>query len=407
METQCCMQYNYYNECSEISQQNVKYSMKKKISVIIPIYNVGKYLEKCIDSVISQTYRNLEIILVDDGSTDESNIICDDFARRDERIIVIHQKNVGLVNARKAGLAVATGQYIGFVDGDDYIDSLMYEALLEKIEENDADIVHMGFRSNLRECISFNAQNIDLKKERVKTINRVLLDEEITPSIWSKLFKRDVVLKAYAEVENDVSFGEDLVCFISALLISDSLVLIDMALYNYRVIEDSMSHCVDKYALLKELRLFENIKSVFEKYSSGQEYCETLRKYICAHVANGLERSVENCFWFNRYEMADLNALENKRVIIYGAGKVGKSVYSQIARYKDIDIVAWVDKNNKLYDFDCREVEMPIVLSGVEYDYVVIAVKSERTFYNIKQEMIENGLVDSNKVIWANPVLIM
>ena len=101
--------------------------MDELISVILPVYNVQQYLEKCIESVVNQTYKNLEIILIDDGSTDMSGKICDEFAEKDGRIKVIHSKNGGVSAARNIGLDIATGEYIGFVDSDDWIESQMYE----------------------------------------------------------------------------------------------------------------------------------------------------------------------------------------------------------------------------------------------------------------------------------------
>lgn len=116
--------------------------MKQKplISVVVPVYNVEKYLKKCLDSIIGQTYKNLEIILVDDGSTDESGAICDVYKEKDSRIRVVHQKNQGLSGARNTGINIANGELLGFVDSDDYITENMYERLLEVLLKNDADI---------------------------------------------------------------------------------------------------------------------------------------------------------------------------------------------------------------------------------------------------------------------------
>lgn len=104
----------------------------KKISIIVPVYNVEKYVEKCIQSLINQSYKNIEIILVDDGSNDRSNKIIDEYAKVDSRILTIHQRNKGVSAARNAGLKVATGEYVGFVDPDDYVDYQMYETMLKK-----------------------------------------------------------------------------------------------------------------------------------------------------------------------------------------------------------------------------------------------------------------------------------
>lgn len=122
--------------------------MKKHgmISVIVPIYGVEKYLEECIESIIGQTYTNLEVILVDDGSPDRCGEICDRYAKMDSRVTVIHQKNGGAAAARNAGLRIATGEYIAFVDGDDYLEADAYEKMVEALLSHHADIVHAKMR---------------------------------------------------------------------------------------------------------------------------------------------------------------------------------------------------------------------------------------------------------------------
>ena len=114
--------------------------MEDLISIIIPVYKVEKYIYKCIDSVLNQTYKNLEIILVDDGSPDKCPEICEEYAKKDNRIKIIHKKNGGLSDARNAGLKVATGKYIGFVDSDDYIEKDMYQVLYNNIIKTNSDI---------------------------------------------------------------------------------------------------------------------------------------------------------------------------------------------------------------------------------------------------------------------------
>ena len=122
--------------------------MKKSgvISVIVPIYGVEKYLAQCIESIINQTYTKLEVILVDDGSPDSCGAICDEYAQMDSRIIVVHKKNGGAASARNAGLRIASGEYIHFLDGDDYLEPDAYEKMLEALIDHDADIVHGQLR---------------------------------------------------------------------------------------------------------------------------------------------------------------------------------------------------------------------------------------------------------------------
>ena len=117
-----------------------------ELSIIVPVYKVEKYLPRCIDSILAQTFGDFELILIDDGSPDGCGRICDEYARKDKRIVVIHQKNMGVSAARNAGLDIARGRYIGFVDSDDWIEPQMYEAMMDAIRENGADMAVCGVR---------------------------------------------------------------------------------------------------------------------------------------------------------------------------------------------------------------------------------------------------------------------
>ena len=121
----------------------------KLLSVIIPVYNVKPYLEKCVESIVDQTYHNLQIILVDDGSTDGSQTICDELAQKDSRIVVIHKENGGLSTARNVGMDRAKGDYIAFVDSDDWLERNMYEVLINQLEAHDADLVACSKKKQL------------------------------------------------------------------------------------------------------------------------------------------------------------------------------------------------------------------------------------------------------------------
>ena len=128
--------------------------MEKTISVIVPIYNVEKYLDRCLKSIINQTYKNLEIILIDDGSPDNCGTICDEYAKKDNRIKVVHKDNGGLVKARNTGLDIATGEYISFIDPDDWIELNMYEEMIKIADETNTDIVRCGYyRDNDKESM--------------------------------------------------------------------------------------------------------------------------------------------------------------------------------------------------------------------------------------------------------------
>lgn len=166
-----------------------------KISIIVPVFNVESFLSECIDSICRQTYRNLEIILVDDGSTDRSGSICDEYALKDNRIIVIHQKNGGISNARNNTLKMATGEYIGFVDSDDVIHSRMFEFLHDALVETNASVSichEIAFRDN--DTVAFNdysTYTIERLEDQIQLFSH-MADEWTGPInwIWNKLYRK-------------------------------------------------------------------------------------------------------------------------------------------------------------------------------------------------------------------------
>ncbi|MBQ8322887.1 MAG: glycosyltransferase [Clostridia bacterium] len=171
--------------------------MSKKISVIVPVYNTEKYLRRCVDSILKQTYSDLEIILVDDGSTDSSGKICDEYALKDERIKVIHKPNGGLSSARNAGLDAATGDYIGFVDSDDHIASDMYMQLIQNIGEEKGNISNIMYVREDEEGKTFASRVPHNKTETIKTFDYIeeLLLHMGDVSVCTKLFAKELIGK--------------------------------------------------------------------------------------------------------------------------------------------------------------------------------------------------------------------
>lgn len=206
------------------------------ISVIVPVYNVEKYLDKCIESIVSQSYTNLEIILVDDGSTDNSGEKCDIWAKKDDRISVIHKENGGLGNARNVGMCHANGEWIGFVDSDDFIEKNMYELLYSTCMENNADLGMVAI------CYFANGQYQAIHKHTgsVVTYQGIQWIDEyygknragnIIPSACCKLYKSELIInKRFSEGR----YYEDLT--IAAQVLNDArrIVYVDNALYIYR-----------------------------------------------------------------------------------------------------------------------------------------------------------------------------
>jgi len=210
--------------------------LKPLISVIIPIYNVEEYLDKCIESVIKQTYPYLEIVLVDDGSPDDCPVKCDEWALRDERIVVIHKENGGLSDARNAGLKIATGEYISFVDSDDWIANNMYETMMGAMQAENADICACGLMITYPECQEpLNMEPMVGSSEKI--LEMIYQDTTYLISAVNKLYHR----KCWAGFEFPVGkICED--AFTAYLLVerANKIVQISDALYYYRIRENSI-----------------------------------------------------------------------------------------------------------------------------------------------------------------------
>ena len=169
---------------------------KHKISVIVSIYNIQNYIEKSVQSIQNQTYRNLEIILVDDGSTDESGKICDDFASKDSRIKVLHKKNGGLSSARNEGIKIATGEYIAFVDGDDWIDANMYENMYLALAKADAELAVCSYKQVSVQHVHDTSTDVILYFEQDEALESFIKEEQevqIQNAAWNKLFRRELL----------------------------------------------------------------------------------------------------------------------------------------------------------------------------------------------------------------------
>lgn len=160
-----------------------------KISVIVAVYNIENYVSECIESIINQTYTNIEIILIDDGSTDKSGKICDKYKVKDKRVIVIHQNNKGLSEARNEGIKISTGDYVAFVDGDDVISPIMYETMIQYVIDKDTDIVVCRPTSKLCDLATQINSNIEIKKLTGKDSIKYLFNDYVCGNYaWNKLY---------------------------------------------------------------------------------------------------------------------------------------------------------------------------------------------------------------------------
>lgn len=208
------------------------------VSVIVAVYNIEKYIAKCIDSIQRQTYSNLEIILVDDGSTDTSGAICDSFAEKDNRIIVIHRKNGGLSAARNSGLEIAKGEFIAFVDGDDWIEEGMYETMVLQARKHNAELVACRYACIYGEKREDRSSEAVYVYQGLEMLSKYLEEDEnvvIQHAAWNKLYRRELIGD---ERFPEGKLYEDVVFSAKMLSRINTGVYIDTAYYDYVVNRD-------------------------------------------------------------------------------------------------------------------------------------------------------------------------
>lgn len=266
------------------------------LSIIVPIYKVEEYLPKCIESIISQTFSDLEIILVDDGGADNCPDICDAYAEKDERIKVVHKKNGGLVSARKAGMKAATGKYAAFVDGDDSIARDMYEAMCQAARQADADIVIEGFEFVYPDRVELWQDKVGCgeydKKGLMQSIYPVMmchdngLTRNVAPALWNKIFRRELLDSILSGMNEGIRDGEDAAVTYPCLFAAKKVVFMDAGHhYRYRINPESMSRSFDKVW-----------------YESASNYCEWMNdKFKNAESPLKESASLENFRMLYRY----------------------------------------------------------------------------------------------------------
>ena len=207
---------------------------EKLVSVIIPAYNIEDYIGRCLDSIISQTYKNLEIIVVDDGSRDHTGEILDNYAKKDRRIKVIHKENGGVSSARNKGIEAAEGDYIGFIDGDDLIESEMYKTLVDLLEEENADIAHCGYQMVFPDRVDYYHNT---GKKKIQTTEEGLKDllsgEMIEPGLVNKLYKKELIKNC--RLDETVKINEDLLMNYQLFKLSQKSVYYDITPYSYMI----------------------------------------------------------------------------------------------------------------------------------------------------------------------------
>ena len=312
--------------------------MKKYlVSIIVPVYNVERYIEQCIKSLCSQTYDNIEIVLVDDGSSDNSGFICDDYSRKDSRIKVIHKKNEGVSKARKKGLEKSIGEYIAFVDSDDYVENNYIEELINRIINKNVDVVCCN-------CIDEGIDgqpNICILKEEIlenleEKIQNYYNGMRFAYVIWGKLFKREIIEKI--EFYNQ-RYTEDTHMMLKVFEISKDVVLIPYRGYHYRAQEGSAmakAKLIDVYRDTLITIKYLNILC----YKLDIKYYNKANKRMLDTIYGAVLSNCEKNDWQKEINISDyleympkkISVAEIKKILLIKMYRINKNITSWIIR---------------------------------------------------------------------------
>lgn len=389
--------------------------MSDLISIIVPVYNISEYIEECIESILKQTYDNLEIIIINDGSTDGSHEICQRLMDKDNRIVYVKQDNMGSVGARRTGLSIAKGCYVIFVDGDDFAEPELVEQMHHHIKSLGVDFVHCNCLENgvnngfVKESKIYSQNEKDKIAELIrKNIFGVDLDIStenfIEPSIHAKICTIDLARGCFYKVPLSQQYGEDFLFLLHIVMTCNSFAVVPDAYYNYRIRSGSLSHkdnLID--TVIDELSLFNEIKKILVSYEEMSSIIDEVSRKYCGLSLDLFGKAFSNCTSERvEYFYSEEEDILKRKIVIYGAGSVGKDYKRQFSSAPEMNLVCWIDKNcgydveglGKVCDINC--------LFEMDYDLIIIAVYKKSVAEEIRRELLGYGIPDE-KILWRRP----
>lgn len=292
----------------------------EKVSIIIPAYNIENYIERCIQSCITQTFKDIEIIVVNDGSTDKTLEKINKFKTKDNRIVVIDKKNEGSMEARKSGWNIARGEYILFVDGDDYIRKDAIEVLYSKAKKKNYDVVCYKFLIQDKNGMTKNGRDKHIDRNDKSTLLDLIFQGKINHNMCFKFLKKDFITNNQIEFPSNFSFGEDLAFVYTFSMYNPSFTIIDDYLYYYCRREGSLDYGInEKTTEIIQALLFvreQLIKNnIYEKYRKEFEYMAYIESYYSRknYIFNNRDRISKELFNNWRKLKININVKNNEQ----------------------------------------------------------------------------------------------
>lgn len=368
------------------------------VSIIIPIYNAEKYLEKCLQSILVQTYENIEVILVDDGSVDGSGLICDEYARKDARIKVKHKMNEGTVRARIDGIHLATGTIIAFSDADDWMEPNMISRLYCIMQEEAVDVIMCGRYEDTEDMhreIYPKHHNGRYDKQRLmkEIYPRLIADEGffewgVSSVLWDKLYRRECIEPYLISVDENIAMGDDAACVYPCLLQADSIYILHECLYHYRQTPTSMIKNSTNIILEQEKFrvLYNSVLGLLEMYKEVPTLSEQWRSFVLFLMVPRAEQLYRHITELD-YLFPFPKVKRGSNVIIYGMGTYGQFLYNYLEKTHFCNVVAAADRNYVELRKQGFAVISPKEMEQYECDAIVVASSFAKARTAIYQEL--------------------
>lgn len=360
-----------------------------KISVVVPVYNVEEYIERGIESLVNQTYKNLEIILVDDGSTDNSGKICDEYAKKDNRIIVIHKENGGIVSARKAGIAIASGEYSVNFDPDDWIEEDAYENCVAIIEKHGPDIVAYGYTKEFDGLVKTQPISLEPgfydKEQFWETFNRKFDEggffvQPVDLCQWDKVVKTELFRKHQNNCSEILKKNVDDAVVFPMLLDMNSIYIDSRCWYHYCVRQTSIVWKSGKQDLNRYILLEKHLIDSYKAFYNGTGYS---KKYFLYKIVHDMMLDLPEMFFREDKCMLYPQIKKDSKVVVYGKGVFANRLMARMNELQFGEIVLNVDSSdiNRLRD-----------TNPSNYDYILVALFNTNIIATIEDNLKENKL---------------
>jgi hypothetical protein len=352
------------------------------LTITVPAYNVGRYVEQCLQSLARQTYHDIEIIVVNDGSTDNTGEICDNAARYDARFRIIHQENKGLVAARKTALGYARGRYVGCVDGDDYVEPTYCETLIDAALRDDADLVvagHMRDYKGNKHAYYPKLQAGVYEGQRLSRLHQMYISAPpvfshgISTYLWSKIYKTDLYAKYQLAVPDSFSMAEDAACIFPMIASSRKVSVTHACEYHYVQHQTSMLKRVAgswEAEAKKVIEVCDHIRLQTVNHPLAASIHEQIREYERHQLiarTGGVDVTADGVTIFGKF------VPKGSAVAVCNAGSLGQRVVQRIRELNGISIIGWFDQDWEKYQADGLPVQSEDRIATCSADYFIVA----------------------------------